>query len=122
MTSILMFGRDIRLLETRAWVLETAGYKVRTVSSVEALDQVLASESIDLLVLCHSLSTEQCNQTLILTKDLPKVKILLLTTGERGCNSQIQEAIFDITNGPAPFLSTVGKLVCPTCASRIPAY
>ena len=122
MTSIVMYGRDARLLETRAWVLENAGHRVRTVSSLDALERMLPTEQTNLLVLCHTLSMEDCGRAIALTHPWPRTKSLILTAGAKGCHAQIMGAALDTMDGPAQLVSTVGKLVHPESQTHAHVY
>jgi DNA-binding response OmpR family regulator len=57
-TLVLMVGRDPLLMETRAKVLQQAGYTVESsLSFTEAIDKFLAGD-FDLVLLCHSIPVE----------------------------------------------------------------
>ncbi len=60
---ILLYGNDDYLLETRQLVLERVGF-IRTVSSFLALHEIISTRNIDILILCHSLSREECEHAL----------------------------------------------------------
>jgi len=111
MTSILIFGHDALLLETRSRLLEQTGYQVCRVANFDDLERILAAGQIDLLVLCHSLSMEECERSIALTFAWPQMKSLILTAGPKGYADQITGAVLDAMDGPAKLLSTVGKLV-----------
>jgi hypothetical protein len=81
--SIVLYGLDEQLLQTRQMVLKSAGYKVSCATKLTQVEQALSCETTDLVVLCHSLSLEECGRavamagshgtaTLILTKDLAR--------------------------------------------------
>ena len=55
MPKILLVGQDVRLLETRSAVLKKTGAEVVYCVGCQVFD-VVALESPDLVVLCHSLS------------------------------------------------------------------
>ena len=57
--SVLIYGRDAQLLETRRWVLEHAGMKVTTTTDLGEMESILVNEAIDLFILCHTLSPEE---------------------------------------------------------------
>lgn len=57
--SILMFGRDTHLLETRQLVLQTSGYQVLTIHSLAELDRIPRTPEIALIVLCPTLSARE---------------------------------------------------------------
>jgi hypothetical protein len=50
--SIVLFGRDAHLLETRKWVLQSLGYRVLTVGRVSELRNIPSTPPVALLVLC----------------------------------------------------------------------
>jgi DNA-binding NtrC family response regulator len=110
MASILMYGRNPSLLEIRARVLRSASYRVKTASCLEDIPQILSEEQIDMVILCHTVSPEDCDRVLALTALSPQTDSLVLTSGSRGCHSQFGFA-FDTTDGPAKLVSTIGKLV-----------
>lgn len=56
--SILLFGQDTRLVDTRRWVLEKAGFQLHTALSLTDLDWMAEQHQIDLFILCDSLSSE----------------------------------------------------------------
>ena len=122
MTSILMYGRDAHLLETRAWVLERAGYRVRTALNLDTLRLMLVTGQTDLLILCHSLSTEDCGGAIALTTPYPKVKSLILTAGERGCHAHLLAAVLDTMDGPEKLVSMVGNLTQPESQPHTRVY
>ena len=57
--SIVIYGHDAHLLETRKWVLQSLGYRVLTVQRLADLDQIPHNPPVALLVLCHSLSARE---------------------------------------------------------------
>jgi DNA-binding response OmpR family regulator len=122
MTSILIYGRDANLLETRAQVLEQAGHRVRTVASLDALHRMLSTEQADLLILCHSLSMEDCGRSIALTIRWPQTKSLILTVGLKGYDAQIEGLVLDMMNGPTKLVSAVGKLVHPESKAHTHIY
>ena len=122
MTSILMYGRDAHLLETRAWVLEQAGHRVRTALNLDTLKRMLSAEHTDLLVLCHSLSMEECGRSIAFTVPWPRTKSLILTAGPKGCHDQIMGAVIDTMDGPAKLVSVVRELVHPESQTHAHVY
>ncbi len=83
MPSILVFCRDSRLLETRQWVLEAAGFRVFTAIAFPQAREVMATEALDLLLLCHSLTAGERFEALATANTVrPGMKILLVTALE----------------------------------------
>ena len=110
--SILVYGRDPRLLETRRWVLEKDGARVWTATRLAQFDLVDSDESLAILILCHSLSTEECGPAIALAESRwPRIKSLTLIAGQDGCEPGLADQVTDATRGPAHLLRAVEKLV-----------
>jgi CheY-like chemotaxis protein len=109
--SILIYGRDARLLETRKMVLESAGYRVYLASDLSTADQILPEKQVDLLILCHSLSMEDCGRALALTYHWPMMRSLVLTAGDDGCRENLLSEVILTIDGPPKLVLTVGRLL-----------
>ena len=108
---ILVYGRDQRLLETRSWVLEQAGYGVVSAMRWNKAETLASSEPLDLAVLCHSLSTEETQAALAALRQLrPKVQRLVLTVGTTAITDGQQEAVLSAYDGPRKLLEAVERL------------
>ena len=57
--SIVMYGRNANLLETRKWILNSLGYRVATILHVAEMDRIPSKPPAALLVLCHPLSSKE---------------------------------------------------------------
>lgn len=83
MSKILLAGNDQRLLKTRAAVLARTQASVIYCNPAEAMKQ-LEGESIDLIVLCHSLTEKQISDLTELThQKLPSARILRVVSDLR---------------------------------------
>jgi hypothetical protein len=107
--SILLFGRNVRLLKTRQTVLESLGYRVYRACDLSTAKHMLLEKQIDLLVLCHSLSMEERGRALALTYRWPMIRSLILTAGDDGCPDNLITEVIDAFDGPAGPGLTVGK-------------
>ena len=108
--AVLVFGRDYQLVHTRSLILEKAGFRVRTASSLPDLHQLLAEPTMDVLLLCHSLSTEECNQALAMTQERwPRIQSISLLSGGSGCHSEATDAVMNASDGPAKLIQEVCK-------------
>jgi hypothetical protein len=58
---ILIYGKDIRLLETRKLLLASSGFRVHTVSSLEQFRSVANEKrsQYELFILCHTIPEEE---------------------------------------------------------------
>jgi DNA-binding NtrC family response regulator len=108
--SVLVFGRDYQLVHTRSLILEKAGFHVRTASSLPDIQQLLSEPSIDVMLLCHSLTTQDCDQALIITHDRwPQIQTIALVSGSSDCGSQSVDTVLEATEGPAKLISAVRR-------------
>ncbi|WP_263385634.1 hypothetical protein [Granulicella arctica] len=117
--NVLVYGRDHRLLETRRWVLEQAGMKVITATEGSHVEQTLATQSIDIFILCHTLSPEESDAALLIASVLrPEMKNLVLTAntplGSLGSHEQIVSAF----EGPRGLLAVVERLLTADPSER----
>ena len=77
---ILIFGSAPELIETRRLVLRHAGFDVTVSLSLGGVAELLASQTFDLFILCHSLSSSQCESALLQARTLrPTTKNLILS-------------------------------------------
>ena len=77
--SILLYGRDAHLQETRKWVLQSRGYRVLTIQRLTELNRIPLTPPIALLVLCHTLTSKECSEAIDrATSRWPKIKKLAL--------------------------------------------
>ena len=106
-TSILIYGRDAVLLETRRMILEGSGYSVTIALDLNVVQQTIHLQRIDLLLLCHSLSMDECARAIALSASNPLMKNLILIAGDNGCRSQMASQVLDAMEGPARLVSTV---------------
>ena len=109
--SLLIYGHDAILLATRRWVLEACGYQVWVAPELADVDRIGGMGRIDLLVLCHSLSAEDCGcaRALIETR-WPRVKVLILAA-DSSCSARRLDTVLTASDGPGKLVSTVEKLV-----------
>jgi hypothetical protein len=79
MSTVLLVGEDRALLETRAALLRTTGAETLCSGSATAL-AVQASREFDLIVLCHTLSSQSCLAITAATQARwPQTRILQIT-------------------------------------------
>jgi DNA-binding response OmpR family regulator len=79
--SVLIYGYDPKLLETRGWVLERNGFKVGIATHIEEATQIAETQPIDLLIICHTIPAEERrNIATVIQAVRPQVKVMLITT------------------------------------------
>jgi hypothetical protein len=97
--SILLCGRDALLLQTRQWVLEAAGHQVETTTKLSEV--ALVSIPVDLLILCHSLSLDECGRIFALASTRwPRIRCIILPEGASFCSEQMLRSVQDVIGNP----------------------
>ena len=110
--SILVYGRDHRLLETRGWVLEQAGYRVLTALTLAEAERIAEIETVGLLLLCHSLSVEDYEKALTAVSTIhPDIKRLLMTANTPLCPLSPDDRVLSAFDGPRALVAAVHELV-----------
>jgi DNA-binding NtrC family response regulator len=110
--SVLVFGRDFQLVHTRSLILQRAGYTVWTASTLDEIKGLLPHPAMDVMVLCHTLSTEECDKALEVTHERwPQIQTIALVSGSSGCASEATDAIMNAIDGPAKLIREVSKHV-----------
>ncbi len=137
LNEIALYGRDLPLLERRRRVLERSGYNVSVATEWSSLERLMSSATIDLLLLCHTLSMEDCGRAITLAhRGSPEARCLILTAGSSLAGGRVRARrrldVLRVMEGAAPdaaampaafptsmpaampanLLSTVWKLVC----------
>lgn len=130
-SSILCYGRDITLLQTRRQVLERAGFATEIASSRQDFERCLQQYSIDLVLLCHSLDREQCERAKKTVHDQAEPALLLLLgRGFDDCSAEGTDALVDAREGPAVLLGFITSLLnqrgheghLPRLKHRLPSH
>ena len=103
--SILLYGQDARLVETRAWVLEKEGFRVLTALQLLDLQTVGMEEPVHLFLLCDSLDGEARSRALsLIHSSWPHAKRLVLAPVSLPVEIEPTEEVF-------PAMEGLGKLV-----------
>jgi hypothetical protein len=55
----LLHGHDEMLLQTRGYIFENLGWEVLSTTEIETVERLLCERHIDLLVLCHTLTSQE---------------------------------------------------------------
>ena len=109
---ILLYGHDQHLLETRRWVLERSGYDIWTACSLLALNETISTRKTDILILCHSLSSEECERAVeVAHRHLPEIKTVVLTANNTDCSAGEADNVLDTAEGPQGLVAAVQQLM-----------
>ncbi len=110
--SILLFGQDTRLVDTRRWVLEKAGFQLHTALSLTDLDWMAEQHQIDLFILCDSLSSELRLQALeVIRYRWPLSQRLVLTPILFSAALEPIEKVFPAMDGPRKLVAAIHHLL-----------
>jgi DNA-binding NtrC family response regulator len=101
MHKILLVGQDEGLLESRSAILKRTGADVVSYIGSDFL-KVVQSEMPDLVVLCHSLSTDYAESTAdVLRRCCPGTRVLLVSS-ELRADRPYKDAKFDAVSPAEP--------------------
>ena len=108
---VVCSGRDLPLLRTRLQVL-VKSYDAIEVSSVRQLAELPGEPAIDLVLLCHSLSPEECSASAEIVRERwPAAKMLALTTGGFRTPYERADAVVLGLQGPVVLLQAMDRLI-----------
>ena len=109
---ILLYGRDARLVETRAWVLQKAGFRVLTALDPLHLQVRGMEEAIELFLLCDSLDQEARSHALALIhSNWPRAKRLVLAPVSLPAGIDPTEEVFQAIEGPGKLVIAIRSLI-----------
>jgi DNA-binding response OmpR family regulator len=108
---ILIHGRDLLLLETRRRILERNQYRVTTLLRTIESD-VASLDSIDLMVLCHTLSAAD-KQTAIdqYKKAFEDPRLIILSTDSFLRSDSANTEVLGVFDGPIALVASVKRLL-----------
>lgn len=108
---VLCFGRDLDLLRTRTQVLARK-YDAVELSDVDELECLPAEPAFDLVLLCHSVSLEDCRTSAEIVRDRwPQAKVMALTTGASRVPYGEADAVIMSLQGPVVLLRAIDLLM-----------
>ena len=116
--SILLYGRDARLVETRSWVLEKEGFSVFSAFSLTDLQKTAAEQQVDLFLLCDSLDIELRSSALsLIHSNWPDAKRLVLAPASLPAGTELTEKVFPAMEGPGKLVEAIRTLIVNGSAS-----
>ena len=109
--TILLYGKDENLLKTRSLLLQSTGHRVKQATTYDGLRSILQDVSVNVVVICHTLSEAECLAALdIAAKLRPGIRSLVLTSRHSKCGEQhLATVISDFLN-PALLISVATRL------------
>ena len=110
--TVLCFSHDATLLKTRQWLLEREHYTVLGVMSQGDFRVEICRTTVDLVLLCQTLSAEECrNATNFAAEHAPAARFAVLRTSRNKATPDGDAVVVDVSNGPADFLCTIGRML-----------
>ena len=110
--SILLFGHDSQLLETRRLVLERSGHRVCLAADLTTLARLASDAQFDLLIFCHTISMEECGRAIALIHTYCRhVQSILLAAGQSACSQQPLSYVVETVKGPENLLNAIAQIV-----------
>jgi hypothetical protein len=110
--SVVCFSHDSSLLMSRVWLMEKMGCRVIPVTSETEFRETLHTYPVGLVVLCQSLTSEECRKADAFSrKHSPEARVLVLFITQQKYVPQGDGVLLDAQCGPATFLSTVRSML-----------
>lgn len=108
---VLLFGNDSHLLKSRRMVLESVGCMVYTATQLVDVNQILTDHRIGLLILCHTLTVEECERAKVVVETFsPEVKVLVLAAADFAECAESGDRVVSTGSGPKAMLQTVNEM------------
>jgi CheY-like chemotaxis protein len=107
---VLSIGLDSRVLDTRALILRSVGYTVLTAMSVKEAVPLLQSNDFDVIVICHTLPTKDCERLVSLVRASGS-RIPIVTVSGSAFGQQSVSADATLDKEPVAFLREMGEVL-----------
>jgi hypothetical protein len=93
-------------------VLQKAGFQAWTVTNLADAEKITVTQPSDLLILCHSLSVEECEKALAMSHSRqPGMKNLVLMGTTPVCKLGQNDELMSSFDGPKSLIATVNRLI-----------
>ncbi len=110
--TVLCYGRNSLLLLTRQWMLMQLGCWCEGVRSAAGYEAVLRRRTPTIIVLCQSLSSEECDQACRLAAEhSPRSRLVVMFTHIERCVPNQAHTALPSTGGPTVFMKTMTNLL-----------
>ncbi len=108
--SVLCFGRDRLLLETRQQLLERAGYATHSTAEECVVRKCLLNGDVGVLILCNALTSKEVDEITRFHREVQSTALILCLTIESWKHAQDDWEVYDTHDGPRAFIAAVDKL------------
>jgi hypothetical protein len=111
--SILLYGPDQRKLDARRCVLNAIGHQVWIATSLFELHKIVSNvPRLDLLVLSHSFSKQECGRAIALAHSCwPSTRTCVLSAANSASSAEVTVDVMTALRGPARLGSRFEMLV-----------
>jgi hypothetical protein len=101
--SILLYGPDQHKLEVRQRVLNTIGHQVWIAKNLLEVNKIVSNvPRLDLLVLSHSFSKQECGRAIALIHSRwPSTRTCILSAANSRSSAEVTVDVMDALRGPA---------------------
>ena len=112
LASVLLFGHDPRLLQTRSWVFQRNGCAAHTVTSEQEFRTEFLQHHPHVLLLCQTLSARECEAAASFAEEHgPNTRCILLYTRETGWSLDREHILLNSNEGPRHLVDTVRRVL-----------
>jgi PleD family two-component response regulator len=117
--SILLYGPDQHKLEARQRVLNAIGHQVRIATNLLEVHKIVSNvPRLDLLVLSHSFSKQECGRATALTHSRwPSTRTCVLSAANSKSSAEVTVDVMEALRGPARLGSQLEMLVAGESSS-----
>jgi DNA-binding NtrC family response regulator len=117
--SILIYGHDTVLLDTRRQALALWGYEVRTTQSKCGVEGALVQNDFRLLILCYTLTLSESSQSLAFARARQRrIKSLQLIAYDGQRAVALASNLFAVSEGPERFVQCMDQLLFGSRSGR----
>jgi len=110
--TVLIYGHDPLLLQTRSRILKQAGYTVWTAEVLDEVKAIIGANAVVVLIICQTLPDEEGEAVIKLAHQLrPEMKTLVMSLARQRLLKTSREIPFNVSRGPRNLLETIQKLM-----------
>jgi hypothetical protein len=110
--SLLLFGQDVTLAQTRSLILRAAGFTVHIAKNSVEAERLLMSVHLDLFVFCHSVPFEEASGVLSTIHAVQrKLKTLVLVAVRPSLLATSMDDVHNTSAGPRALILKIRSMV-----------
>jgi hypothetical protein len=110
--SLLLYGRDVTLAETRSLILKSAGFTVHIAKNSVEAERLLMSVPLDLFVFCHSVPFEEASGVLSTIRAVQRMlKTLVLVAVGPSLLATPVDDVHNTSSGPKALIMKIRSML-----------